>query len=389
VEHLGLVGLPDSGHAQLFSALTGIDTPAGFETSKGVAPLPDDRVDRLAEMSKSKKRVHATFEFDFIPGLAPGGKAGEGLGSRLLGSLRDSDGRLAEMSKSKKRVHATFEVDFIPGLAPGGKAGEGLGSRLLGSLRDSDAILAVLRSGDDADPAEALEALELDLVLADLASVEQRLDKQRRALKGDTTLAGEVAALERSEAALGDGTPIYRSDLTDEERALLGAVFLLTNKPMLEVVNVAVDRIDRADELAKPFGPDALSVCLEIEGDPDVAQAPPHERAALLADLGVTESVLPRLARSAYHPLGRRTFLTTGEDESRAWSFRAGAKAPECAGVIHSDLQRGFIRAEVIDWRELLDIGSWDKAKELGKIRVEGKEYEVLDGDGLEIRFNV
>src|SRR6266508_1185398 len=192
MEHLGLVGSPISRHAQLFSALTGIDTPAGFETSKGVVPLPDDRVDRLAEMSKSKKRVHAT-----------------------------------------------FEVDFIPGLAPGGKAGEGLGSRLLGSLRDSDAILAVLRSGDDADPAEALGALELDLVLADLGSVEQR-----RALKGDSTLAGEVAALERADAVLGDGTPIYRSDLTADERAFLGPVFLLTNKPMLEVVHVSVDRID-------------------------------------------------------------------------------------------------------------------------------------------------
>jgi ribosome-binding ATPase len=246
-----------------------------------------------------------------------------------------------------------------------------------------------VRADDDADPADALEALELELVLADLGSVEQRLDKQRRSLKGDKTLAGEVAALERAEAVLSDGTPVYRSDLTDEERALLGPVFLLTNKPMLVVVNVAVDRIDRADELAKPFGPDALSVCVEIEGDPDVAQAEPDERAALLADLGVHESVLPRLARGAYHLLGRRTFLTTGEDETRAWSFRAGAKAPECAGVIHSDLQRGFIRAEVIDWRELLDIGSWDKAKELGKIRVEGKEYEVLDGDVLEIRFNV
>jgi ribosome-binding ATPase len=342
VEHLGLVGLPDSGHAQLFSALTGLDAPAGFETTKGVAPLPDDRVDRLAEMSKSKKRVHAT-----------------------------------------------FEIDFIPGLAPEGKPGEGLGSRLLGSLRDCDAILAVLRAGDDADPADALDALELELVLADLASVEQRVAKQRRALKGDKTLAGEVAALERAEAVLGDGTPVYRSDMAAEERALLGPVFLLTNKPMLVVVNVAGELLDRAEELAKPFGADALSVCVEIEGDPDVAQAPADERAALLADLGVAESVLPRLARTAYHLLGRRTFLTTGEDESRAWSFRAGAKAPECAGVIHSDLQRGFIRAEVIDWRELVDIGSWEKAKELGKIRVEGKEYEVLDGDVLEIRFNV
>jgi ribosome-binding ATPase len=346
VEHLGLVGLPDSGHAQLFSALTGLDTPTGFETTKGVAPLPDDRVDRLAEMSKSKKRVHAT-----------------------------------------------FEIDFIPGLAPGGKPGEGLGSRLLGSIRDCDAILAVVRAGDDgdarSDPAEALGTLELELVLADLASVEQRVEKQRRTLKGDANLAGEVAALERAQAVLGDGVPVYRSDLSGDERTLLGPVFLLTNKPMLVVVNVAVDGLDAAAELAKPFGPDALAVCVEIEGDPDVAQAPPDERAALLADLGVSESVLPRLARSAYHLLGRRTFLTTGDKESRAWSFRAGAKAPECAGVIHSDLQRGFIRAEVIDWRDLLDIGSWDKAKELGKIRVEGKEYEVLDGDVLEIRFNV
>jgi len=342
MEQLGLVGLPDSGHAQLFSALTGLDTPTGFETTKGVSPLPDDRVDRLAEMSKSKKLVHAT-----------------------------------------------FEIDFIPGLAPGGKPGEGLGSRLLGSIRDSDAILAVLRADDDADPADALTALELELVLADLGSVEQRLEKQRRALKGDASLAGEVAALERAESVLADGTPVYRSDLDDGERRLLGPVFLLTNKPMLVVVNVAVDRLDRAEELATPFGADALSVCLEIEGDPDVAQAPPDERAALLADLGVSESVLPRLARSAYQLLGRRIFFTTGEDESRAWSFRAGAKAPECAGVIHSDLQRGFIRAEVIDWRELLDIGSWDKAKELGKLRVEGKEYEVHDGDVLEIRFNV
>src|SRR5215475_2213688 len=342
MEHLGLVGLPDSGHAQLFSALTGLDTPTGFETTKGVAPLPDDRVDRLAEMSKSKKLVHAT-----------------------------------------------FEIDFIPGLAPGGKPGEGLGSRLLGSIRDSDAILAVVRADDDADPAEALGALELELVLADLGSVEQRVEKQRRSVKGDSSLAAEVAALERAETVLADGTPVYRSDLDDQERRLLAPVFLLTNKPMLVVVNVGVDRLDRAEELATPFGPDALSVCVEIEGDPDVAQAPAHERAALLADLGVTESVLPRLARGAYHLLGRRTFFTTGEDESRAWSFRAGAKAPECAGVIHSDLQRGFIRAEVIDWKELLEIGSRSKAREAGKLRVEGKDYVVRDGDVLEIRFNV
>jgi ribosome-binding ATPase YchF (GTP1/OBG family) len=226
-------------------------------------------------------------------------------------------------------------------------------------------------------------------VIADLTSVEQRLDKQRRAAKGDKSLGTEIGALEAAEAALGEGAPIYRSDLSDADRALLGPVFLLTNKPALVVVNIGVDQLDEADALAAPFGADALAVCLELEGDPDVVAVDGKERARLLADLGVPESVLPRLARAALHLLGRRTFLTTGDKESRAWTFRAGASAPECAGVIHSDLQRGFIRAEVIEWRTLLDIGSWANAKEAGKLRVEGKDYVVQDGDVLEIRFNV
>jgi ribosome-binding ATPase len=154
-------------------------------------------------------------------------------------------------------------------------------------------------------------------------------------------------------------------------------------------VNISSDQLDESEVLAKRLGEDALAVCLELEGDPDVVSAQGAARAELLADLGIPESVVPRLARNAFHLLGRRTFLTTGDKESRAWTFRAGAKAPECAGVIHSDLERGFIRAEVIRWDELLEIGSWPKAKEQGKLRVEGKEYEVADGDVLEIRFNV
>ncbi len=338
VERLGLVGLPDSGHGRLFSALTGLDAPSGFDKTPGVAQLPDERVDRLAEMSKSKKVVHAT-----------------------------------------------FELDYIPGVAPGGKAGEGLGAKLLGSLRDCDAILFVLRGG--LDPADDLATLEYELVLADIASVEQRLDRQRRTAKGDQSLAAEVAALERAQATLADGGPLYRSDLTPEERALLAPAFLLTNKPVLAVVDIGEDQLDRSESIAAPFGAGALAVCTELEAE--IAACPPEDRPELLASFGLDESILPRLARSAYHLLGRRTFLTTGEKESRAWSFRAGARAPECAGVIHSDLERGFIRAEVIEWSELLDIGSWAKAKELGKLRVEGKEYEVQDGDVLEIRFNV
>jgi len=340
MEHLGLVGLADSGHARLFAALTGIDSSTSAERVLGVVQLPDDRLDRLAAMSESKNVVPAVFEIAYLPGLST-------------------------------------------------EPGKGLGSRLLGSLRDSDAVLFVLRATDGNDPADDLATLEYELVLADLASVEQRLDKQRRLAKGDKSLAPEIAALERAVDVLGDGTPIYRSELTADERKLLGPVFLLTNKPVLPVINIGDDQLGEADVIAKQLGEDALAVCLELEGDPDVVSAQGSERAELLADLGVPESVVPRLARAAYHMLGRRTFLTTGDKESRAWTFRAGARAPECAGVIHSDLERGFIRAEVIRWDELLEIGSWAKAKELGKLRVEGKEYEVADGDVLEIRFNV
>ena len=340
MEHLGLVGLADSGHDRVFAALTGHDATHAAERMLGMVVIPDERLDRLAAMSHSKQVVRATFQIAWLPALST-------------------------------------------------EAGKGLGSRLLGSLRDCDALLLVVRAGAGHDPARERSALEEELILADLGSVEARLAKQRRAAKGDASLGAEVAALERAETVLSDGMPVYRSDLAVGDRELLEPVFLLTNKASLVVVNVDVDQLDDAAGLAAPFGDDALAVCVELEGDPDVVATEGEERAQLLADLGVTESVVPRLARQALHLLGRRTFLTTGDKESRAWTFRAGATAPECAGVIHSDLQRGFIRAEVIGWEELLTIGSWAKAKELGKLRVEGKDYVVADGDVLEIRFNV
>ena len=340
MEHLGLVGLPDSGHDRVFAALTGHDTGHAAERLLGMVAIPDERLDRLAAMSESKQTVRATFQIAWLPALST-------------------------------------------------EAGKGLGSRLLGSLRDCDALLLVVRAGSAHDPEAELGSLEEELILADLGSVEARLTKQRRAAKGDASLAAEIAALEQAETVLSDGVPLYRSSLSADERSLLEPVFLLTNKPALVVVNIDVDQLDEAAALAAPFGEEALAVCVELEGDPDVIAVDGAERATLLADLGVAESVVPRLARQALALLGRWTFLTTGEKESRAWTFRAGATAPECAGVIHSDLQRGFIRAEVIDWQELLEIGSWSRAKELGKLRVEGKDYVVADGDVLEIRFNV
>ena len=275
MEHLGLVGLADSGHARLFAALTGLDASISSDRMLGVVQLPDDRLDALAAMSQSKQIVPATFEIMFIPGLST-------------------------------------------------EPGKGLGSRLLGSLRDCDAVLFVLRPTDGNDPASDMATLEYELVLADLASVEQRLGKQKRLAKGDKTLQPEIDALERAIEVLGDGTPVYRSELTPDERLLLGPVFLLTNKPVLAVVNIGTEQLEDADTIAKELGDDALAVCLELEGDPDVVAAQGAERTELLADLGVPESVVPRLARAAYQLLGLRTFLTTGDKESRAWGFRAG-----------------------------------------------------------------
>ncbi|MGH9283550.1 MAG: DUF933 domain-containing protein, partial [Acidimicrobiales bacterium] len=181
--------------------------------------------------------------------------------------------------------------------------------------------------------------------------------------------------------------------LAAEHRQVLRPFYLLTDKPVLAVVNLGEDDLADADAAVKPVA-DALGGSAEVLGvsvqlEAEAARLDPAERAQLLDGLGLGEGALPRVARHAYHVLGRRTFLTTGDKESRAWTFRAGAKAPECAGVIHSDLQRGFIRAEVVRWDELLDLGSWHAAKEVGRLRVEGKDYEVLDGDVLEIRFNV
>jgi ribosome-binding ATPase len=290
------------------------------------------------------------------------------------------------MSKSKKVVAAGFELVHLA-LPPGSKPGEGLGAKFIGALRNCDAILIVLRAFDDGtgapDPQADLDALELELVLADLGSVEQRLTKQRRAAKsGDKEIVAEVAVLERAQALLEDGTPLRPGSMPPDDLAVLAPVFLLTTKPLLVVANTG-EQLDT--DVALPAG--TLAVPIDIEAELAAIEA--DDRAEMRESYGLGESALDAVAHRAYEMLGRRTFLTTGEDESRAWTFRAGAKAPECAGVIHSDLQRGFIRAEVIDWRELLEIGSWEKAKAAKKIRVEGKDYEVNDGDVLEIRFNV
>jgi GTP-binding protein YchF len=254
------------------------------------------------------------------------------------------------------------------------------------------------------DPLEHLATVETELALADLASVEGKVERHRKQMKLDKspTLALEVAALDAALAALSEGTPIYRAGLSAEHREALRPWFLLTNKPILVVVNIGEDQLDDPEAAAKPVrdafaagegggaGEDraeVLPMCVQLEAE--AALLPVEERAEMLEALGLGDGALARLQRAAFDLLGRRTYFTTGEKESRAWVFRAGAKAPECAGVIHTDFQRGFIKAECIHWDELLELGSWNRAKEVGKLRIEGKDYEVADGDVLEFRFNV
>jgi ribosome-binding ATPase len=292
-----------------------------------------------------------------------------------------------------------MEVVDIAGLVSGASTGEGLGNRFLSGIREVDALCLVLRAFENpeipgaTDPLDALATLELELVLADVGTIESQIDKRRKQARAEKALAGEVEAMEAALDKLNGGAPLYRSGLDPEARHRLGGFFLLTEKPVLAVVNVGEDQLDQVSGIVAPVQGalgghgEVLGVCVQLEAE--AAELPSDERAELLDGLGLGDGVLPRVAQGAYHLLGRRTFLTTGEKESRAWSFRAGATAPECAGVIHSDLQRGFIRAEVIRWDELLACGSWAKAKAAGQIRLEGKDYHVADGDVLEIRFNV
>jgi ribosome-binding ATPase len=358
MERFGFVGLPNAGKSSLYNALSGasvLAAPYAFATKDpnvGVAKVFDERLDRLAEMSSSKNVVPASVQFVDIGGLVEGASTGEGLGNKFLANIREVDAIVF--------VLRAFANDDIPG---------------------------------PADPLEHLRVVEIELALADLETVEKQVERRRKAAKQDRAIAEEVAALDAAQVVLAEGRPLYRSDLTAAQREVIKPYFLLTNKPVLAVVNISEDDLERVDEVIAPvvaeLGDQAevFGACVQLEAE--AAQLDPGSRTEMLDGFGLGEGALPRFIRAAYHLLGLRTFFTTGEKESRAWTFRAGSKAPQCAGVIHTDFERGFIRAEVIHWDDLLDIGSWSKAREVGRLRVEGKDYEVADGDVLEIRFNV
>jgi GTP-binding protein YchF len=358
MEKFGFVGLPNAGKSSLYNALAGggaLAAPYAFATvdpNVGVAKVPDPRLDRLAEMSRSRSVIPASVQFVDIAGLVKGAAQGEGLGNRFLSHIREVDAIVY--------VLRAFVDDDVPG--------------------SHDAL-------------DQLETLEIELVYADVETLTKQLDKRRKAARADAAVADEVAAVDEALAALERGVPIYRAGLDPARRALLAPWFLLTDKRAMAVVNIGEEQLDDGDDITAPVaaalgeGAEVIPACIQLEAEAVLLD--PDERAEMLDALGLGDGALARFLRTAYHLLGLRTFFTTGEKESRAWTFRAGAKAPEAAGVIHTDFQRGFIRAECIGWEELLEAGSWAKAREAGTLRVEGKDYVVQDGDVMEFRFNV
>ncbi|MCL4449497.1 MAG: YchF family ATPase [Actinobacteria bacterium] len=379
MEQLGLVGLTNSGKTSLFNALCNTSAyvaPHPYSTTQAniaVAQVPDNRLNALAKMSSSKKIVYAGLEVKEPP--AP-----------------------EHLTSKDPLPPATDHGSVNQPLA----THDGLSNKFLAGIREADALCFVLRAFRDenvigeTDPVAALELLELELIMADTASIESQFKKKQKASqsqKTDKELADRVNAMEVALTALSSGTPIYRSELSHTQRHLLNDLFLLTNKPMLVVLNIGDDQLKVAneleDEVIKKLGSSAQVLSLAVQLESEAAQLPEQSKKEILQELGLGEGALVRLSKAAYYLLGKNMFFTTGEKESRAWPYKTGSSAKECAGVIHSDLQRGFIKAEVISCDQLLQAGSWSKAKAEGKIRLEGKDYLVQDGDVMEIRFNV
>lgn len=361
------MGLPNVGKSTLFNAVTQTRKAMAanyrfctIEPNTGVVTVPDERLDVLSNLSKSQKIVPAVFEFVDIAGLVKGASQGEGLGNQFLGHIREVDAII--------QVVRCFENSNIEHVM------------------------------DTVDPIRDIEVINTELVLADLDSVEKRKAKQQKAAKsGDKKALAEVELLEKLSSHLDKGKTVVTLDLSDEEKALVKGFFLLTAKPTLFACNVAEEDLATADQnkfvqqvrtyVGEHHDTSAVVVSAEIESE--LAMLQPEERAEYLQALGVTDTGTSNLIREAYHLLGLRTYLTTGEKETRAWTIHAGDKAPVAAGVIHSDFEKAFISAECVSFDDLIAAGSFARARELGKLRTEGKEYVVQDGDVVEFKTYV
>ncbi len=357
MQRFGFVGLPNSGKTSLHNALVGADLPiarhafATTSASVGVAKVPDERLAVLARMSKSRRIVHASVQFTDIGGLVAGSSRGEGLGNAFLGRVRDTDAIVY--------VLRAFEDEDVTG---------------------------------ESDPLESFEILEIELALADLESATRQLEKLSRMAKGDADIRPAVKLLSQAVAVLEAGVPLYRAGFSDAQWQRLQPFFLLTAKPVLAVVNISEEQIPIAQQVAEPVrsaigAAEVVPLCVQLEAE--AAQLDEAERPEMLEALGLGTGARDRFLNSAYRLLGLRTFLTTGPTETRAWTFEAGSTAARCAGKVHSDMERGFIRAETIAFEDLVVAGSWSGARSQGLLRAEGRDYRVRDGDVIEFRFNV